>query len=245
METNDRDVKPTTTETKSQSNNGRLWAGLIVVAVGLVFLADALDLYVPDWLFSWKTLIIAIGLYVGAKQSFKFGGWLIPVAIGLIFIADEYVQDLYLKPYLIPAIIIGIGLYIIFKPRKKNGQDWKGMVYTETTADSQWESVSVFGGNKNIISKDFRGGEMVTIFGGSELNMTQADITGVVTIEVVQIFGSTKLIVPANWKIQTSELVSVFGGIDDKRQVNANQDDTKILNLKGASVFGGIDIRSY
>jgi predicted membrane protein len=244
METNDKGVKPAPTETKTESGNGRLWAGLIVVIVGLVFLAEALDVDVPDWLFSWKMLIIGIGLYVGAKQSFKPGGWLIPVAIGIVFIADEYIQDLYLKPYLIPAIIIGIGLYIIFKP-KKGSQPWKGAVYTETNSESQWESVSIFGGNKNVISKDFRGGEMVTIFGGSELNMTQADINGVVTIEVVQIFGGTKLIVPANWKIRTSELVSIFGGTDDKRQLNANQDDNKVLNLKGVSIFGGIDIRSY
>ena len=86
---------------------------------------------------------------------------------------------------------------------------------------------------------------MVTIFGGSELNMSQADINGVVTIEVVQIFGGTKLIVPSNWKIQTSELVSVFGGIDDKRQLTTSQDETKVLNLRGTSIFGGIDIRSY
>jgi predicted membrane protein len=244
METNDKSIKPAPTETKTENSNGRLWAGLIVVVVGLVFLAESLDVDVPDWLFSWKMLIIGIGLYVGAKQSFKPGGWLIPVAVGTVFIADEYLQDLYLKPYLIPVIIIGIGLYIIFKPRR-NGKPWRGAVYTETNSESLWESVSIFGGNKNVISKDFRGGEMVTIFGGSEINMTQADINGVVTIEVVQIFGGTKLIVPANWKIQTSELVSIFGSTDDKRQLNTNQDDTKVLNLKGVSIFGGIDIRSY
>lgn len=246
METYDKGVKPLPTEAKPESrNNGRLWSGLIIVAVGLLFLARELDFDLPHWIFSWKMIVVGIGLYVGAKQSFKPGGWMIAVAIGTIFIADEYIDEVYLKPYIIPAAIIAVGLYVIFKPKGKDKHDWKGAVYTETSAESHWESVSIFGGNKNVISKDFKGGEMVTIFGGSELNMSQADINGVVTIEIVQIFGGTKLIVPANWKIQTAELVSVFGGIDDKRPSTASADDAKVLRLIGTSIFGGIDIRSY
>ena len=55
-----------------------------------------------------------------------------------------------------------------------------------------------------------------------------------------------KLIVPANWEIQTTEIDTVFGGIEDKRPqqaVGTNPD--KVLILKGSVVFGGIDIRSY
>ena len=137
METYDKGTKPATTETKTESNNGRIWAGLIVIAVGLIFLAEAMDVDVPRWLFSWKMLIIGIGLYVGAKQSFRPGGWMIAIAVGAVFIADDFVHEIYLKPYLVPAIIIGNGLYINFRP-KKNRESWKGMDYTETTAESQW-----------------------------------------------------------------------------------------------------------
>lgn len=246
METYDKGVKPTPTESKPKSsNNGRLWAGLIVVVVGLLFLARSLRVDLPYWVFSWKTLIIGIGLYVGARQSFRPGGWMIAVLVGGVFIADDYLDELYLRPYIIPIIIIGIGLYIIFKPKKHDGHFWEQSNNVNLSSDELFESVSIFGGNKNVISKDFKGGEIVTIFGGSELNMTQADINGVVTLEVVQIFGGTKLIVPANWKVQSSEVVSVFGSVEDKRPPSPTTDTTKVLNIKGASVFGGIDIRSY
>jgi hypothetical protein len=244
METNNKGKQPAFTTAKTENSHGRLWAGLIIVAVGLIFLAEALDYDLPEWLFSWKTLVIGIGLYVGARQSFKPGGWMIAVAVGAVFIADEYLDELYLKPFLVPAIIIGIGLYMIFKPKKKENESWPDTSNT-THASGDLDSVSVFGSSKSIISKDFKGGDMVTIFGGSELNMMQADISGVVTVEVVQIFGGTKLIVPSHWRIKTSEVVSVFGGIDDKRPINTAPDDTKVLNLKGVSIFGGIDIRSY
>ncbi len=245
METYDKGVKPAPGTPIENNNNGRIWGGLIVVAIGVVLLAREMNVNVPEWLFTWKMLLIGIALYVGAKRSFKPGGWMIAVAVGSVFIIDDYVDEVYLKPYLIPAIVIGIGLYLIFKPKSKAGQFWKENTQTSNSPDSNWESVSIFGGNKNIISKDFKGGEMVTIFGGSELNMSQADINGVVTLEVVQVFGGTKLIVPANWKVQTSELVSILGGIDDKRPAPTNVDETKVLNVKGTSIFGGIDIRSY
>ncbi|GCC51104.1 hypothetical protein SanaruYs_13240 [Chryseotalea sanaruensis] len=244
MEAYDKGVKPTPS-TPNQNNNGRIWGGLIVVVIGVVLLAREMNLDLPEWLFTWKMLVIGIGLYVGAKNSFKPGGWMIAVLVGIVFIVDDYVYDVNLRPYLIPAIVIGIGLYLIFKPKSRAGQYWNEHTQTHSGTDGNWESVSIFGGNKNIISKDFKGGEMVTIFGGSEVNMSQADISGVVTLEVVQIFGGTKLIVPANWKVQTSEVVSILGGIDDKRPAPTNVDETKVLNIRGTSVFGGIDIRSY
>jgi hypothetical protein len=110
------------------------------------------------------------------------------------------------------------------------------------------DSVNIFGGlKKNIISKDFQGGEIVTIFGGSELNLTQADVTGRITLEVTQIFGGIKLIVPPHWRIQSEELVSIFGGVDDKRPILANPtyDEHRVLVLRGTNIFGGIDIKSY
>ena len=107
------------------------------------------------------------------------------------------------------------------------------------------ESVSIFGGvKKNIVSKDFRGGEIVNFFGGSEINLMQADINGRAHLEVVQVFGGTKIIVPSNWTVH-SEMVAIFGGIEDKRppQLNAAQD--KVLVIQGTSLFGGIDIKSF
>ena len=72
----------------------------------------------------------------------------------------------------------------------------------------------------------------------------QADIKGKVRLEVVQVFGGTKIIVPANWTIH-SEMVAIFGGIEDKRPPQLNSIPDKILIIEGTSVFGGIDIKSF
>jgi predicted membrane protein len=84
----------------------------------------------------------------------------------------------------------------------------------------------------------------VNFFGGSEINLMQADIKGRVKIEVVQVFGGTKIIVPANWIVQ-SEMLAIFGGIEDKRPPQLNTIPDKILIIEGTSIFGGIDIKSF
>lgn len=116
----------------------------------------------------------------------------------------------------------------------------------QATGDEIIDSVSIFGGTKrNIFSKNFKGGEIVNIMGGAEINLTHADINGVVELEVVQIFGGTKIIIPPTWDVN-SEMAAIFGGIDDKRsmaQVLPNR--SKVLIIKGTSVFGGIEIRNF
>lgn len=118
--------------------------------------------------------------------------------------------------------------------------------YKHAMGDDYLDAVSVFGGvKKTILSKDFKGGEIVNIFGGAELDFTLAEINGRVVIDIVQIFGGTKIIVPSHWKV-VSDLAAVFAGVDDKRIKNTAPLDTdKVLVLTGVSIFAGVDIRSY
>jgi len=114
-----------------------------------------------------------------------------------------------------------------------------------SSPDDYLDTVSVFGGvNKTILSKSFKGGDIVNIFGGTELDFTQADINGRVIVDITQIFGGTKIIIPSNWHV-VSDIAAVFAGVDDKRLRGPALDDNKILVLKGVSLFAGIDIRSY
>ncbi|HEY9533224.1 MAG TPA: DUF5668 domain-containing protein [Mucilaginibacter sp.] len=117
---------------------------------------------------------------------------------------------------------------------------------TNYTGDEHLDSVSVFGSNKKVIfSKNFQGGEIVNVMGGTELDFTQANINGRVYIDVTQIFGGTKLIVPSHWMV-VSNMAAVFAGVDDKRiRTNAPLDNNKILVLTGVSIFAGVDVRSY
>ncbi len=107
------------------------------------------------------------------------------------------------------------------------------------------DATAVFGGiNKNIISKNFKGGDITIFMGGAEINLSQADIQGTASLDITQIMGGTKLIVPSNWEVRT-QLTSVFGNIEDKRQNIGITNHQKVLIIDGTSVFGGIEIKNY
>lgn len=111
--------------------------------------------------------------------------------------------------------------------------------------DSWLDTVTIFSSvKKNVFSKNFKGGDIVSVFGGAEINLTQADFQGSIAIEVVQIFGGAKLIIPPHWQIR-SEMVAIFGGIDDKRPPQLTYDEDKVVVLHGTTIFGGIEIKSY
>lgn len=233
-------------------NSGRVMGGIVILLAGSLLLAYEMGLDLPRWFFSWKMLLIAIGLYIGARHNFRSWGWMIPIGIGLVFLAEDvfWEFDINIRPQIFwPIVIITIGLVMIFRPRRKKSDStsFSPIAVTNQGPDQGeiLDTVAVFGGTKkNILSKNFRGGDVVGFFGGSELNFMQADINGVAILDVTCVFGGTKLIVPSNWTIK-SEMVSIFGGIDDKRQMLTEADPNKTLVLEGTVVFGGMEIKSY
>lgn len=234
------------------STKGRIFSGIFVVVVGAVLMAKQVGVVFPQWMFTWEMLIVVIGLYTGIKHDFKHISWVILVAIGGILLIDDIFPQTQLENFLWPGLIIFVGLIMITTAgrRKERWKEWREKCrnYTgeEENRENMIDSVSVFGGvKKNVISKDFKGGEVTCVFGGAEINLSQADINGNVILEVTQVFGGCLLIIPANWEIQ-SEIVAVLGGIEDKRPVREhNTPSNKVLVLKGVTIFGGIDIKSF
>lgn len=233
------------------STKGRVFSGAFVVVVGLLLLAKQMGFELPSWLFTWEMLVIAIGVYTGIKHDFKHIGWLIPVAIGSVFLLSDIFPGTKLENYFWPALVIFIGIGMISSAgrRKERWKEWREKCQSypgEEVSDNMLDTVSVFGGiKKNIISKDFKGGEVTCVFGGAEINLSQADLHGNVVLEVTQVFGGTRLIIPANWEIQ-SEVVAVLGSIEDKRPVSGPfSGEKKTLILKGVTLLGGIDIKSF
>ncbi len=236
---------------------GRIIGGLIFILVGSLVFARKLGVMLPDWLFTWPMFLIAIGFYVGAKHNFKNPSWLVMVSIGLVFLMERFFPDIRIHEFFWPILLIAIGVFVIIKPNRPKHNFGEGFgksgasgmdCYTPTeTNENKIEITAIMGGVKRIvISKDFQGGEINCVMGGAEINLTQADIQGRTILEVNNILGGTKLVIPANWEV-ISEAMVVLGGIEDKRpMINESQrTPEKVLVIKGACVFGGIDIRSY
>jgi predicted membrane protein len=235
------------------------WLGLIVVAVGGLLLLDRLDYdLVPYWLISWKTLLIAIGVAIGLRKNFQGIGWIVLIIVGSFFLIEDIPGiDFEVRRYVFPVIVISIGLLILFrsvlsKSASEARKSWIGgdekksdFVSDSSSGDERVDITSIFGGSKRrIFSKNFRGGQMTAVFGGSDLDLSQADIQGTVVVDVVSVFGGVKLIVPANWEVK-SDISAILGGVEDKRRdPNAFSPEKKLV-LTGVCLFGGVEIKSY
>ncbi|AMP99464.1 Putative transmembrane protein [Pedobacter cryoconitis] len=279
---------------KYKNRSNRVWSGLILLIIGSVFLLRNFGIFIPDWIFSWPTVLILIGLVIGFKRRFHGGGWLMMVLIGGYFNVQN-LFDFNLTQYYIGAAFIILGLFVIFKPKKPGKNQWErkfeGFKWkdysnapadswgnppagntnpanpsaepapepnplhnqtsephasTQTTDNDYIDAVNVFsGGKQQIYSKNFKGGDVVSVFGGCELDLTQADFADHVSIEVVAIFGGVKLIIPPTWVVE-SQVSPIFGGFDDSRTINpVNSEPLKIITIKGVVLFGGVSISNF
>lgn len=236
----------------------RIWKGLILVTIGGLLLAYKMGAPIPHWVFSWPMLIIILGFLSGIKNRFHNRGSLIMMAIGAIFLIDETQPSFQFHIYIVPLLLISLGLIYILRPSKwkhRTMKDWRYNYYNDTTSvdksivtdDSEYIDINaVFGGvKKNVLSKNFKGGEINSFMGGSEVNLMQADIKQQIVLVINNMFGGTKLIVPSNWDIK-NEVTAIFGGVEDKRSlVSITPDPGKIMIIKGSCIFGGIEVNNY
>jgi predicted membrane protein len=244
--------------------------GIVLLLAGALLVARAMGVWIPDFLLSWQMILIAVGLSIGIGSRFKNIGFIFPLAVGSIFLFKEYYPDFFPENFLLPAILIFAGIVLIFKPANRYSR-WRGFPYsvdeekinepaTEATekekpadfstntntwrSDDRLQETAVFGNiRKTLITKNFVGGEVSSVFGSAEVNLLQADMVQEARLELNAVFGSIKLIVPAHWQVKM-ETTAVLGGIDDKRSKHAIYSD-KVLRLEGNAVFGGIQIESH
>lgn len=180
-------------------------------------------------------LLIVLGLFLGFRHNFQKPAWIILVLIGTVFLVEDMIESFDLHIYFWPVMLIGLGVWMMLKPRRDYPRrfDRKTEVAGEVTANPPQnhsfstgyatdgtqpreeivDVTAILGGiKKNIISKNFRGGEVVSVFGGTELNLTQADMQQPAVLEATQIFGGTTLIIPPHWEIK-SEMVAILGAL--------------------------------
>jgi|SRR5688572_27197524 hypothetical protein len=112
------------TQTPNAPDNGktdkfsdRKLAGIFLLGIGGVLLADRFGAALPHWLFTWQMIAIVAGLYMGAKHRFRDFGWLIPIAVGVVFLANDYVEGFSIGHFFWPIIIIAFGLSMILSRR--------------------------------------------------------------------------------------------------------------------------------
>jgi len=98
---------------------------------------------------------------------------------------------------------------------------------------------------KRVLSKNFRGGKAFALFGGMEIDLSQADLGENPVLDVEISFSGLKLILPPHWDVQL-DVTSMLAGVEDKRVYpQTTADASKVLIIRGTVVIGGLEIKSF
>lgn len=114
--------------------------------------------------------------------------------------------------------------------------------YGAENVDDTDTVVNIFGGSNRsgtwAVPKEIR---VISIFGGSEIDFTDATFTSPnVTVKVLCIFGGENIYVPENINV-VSKAFCIFGGIDNKAPSIASR-QAPTVTIEGLVLFGGVDI---
>ncbi len=235
---------------RNHPNNVRIIIGIVFLTLGALLFADRLDIIPFAWnkyIFTWQSLLILIGLISLAKNESRTTG-LVLIAIGGFFLTAKILGYHYpIKYFFWPTVFVAIGLIMIFQKGGHIRNSKFGFSKGVTDMDII-DDVAIFGGSEQkITSKNFRGGKVSNIFGGSTFDLSDADLApGRNVLDMFCLFGGSKIIVPAGWRVKI-EVTAIFGGYNDKRRQAPRTDEVveRELVLRGVVIFGGGEIKSY
>jgi predicted membrane protein len=224
--------------------------GVLVIAAGLLLLArntGLLNHTVARIVFSWEMLLIAIGVInIFWRQSFWSGVILIGLG-GFFLLVNFYHMPFSTWKLFFPALIILIGIQMITGASHFRKRFAKQPMFNHNIGNEDFfEDIAIFGGGeRKVVTPNFKGGRMVAAFGGSKIDLSHSSVSvgEKPIIEVVCIFGGTALLVPADWNVKM-EVFNIFGGYVDKR-ITSIVDPNKTIIIKGVTIFGGGEVKSF
>ncbi len=217
----------------------RLIIGIMLVFVGaLLFLrnSEMFDFIIPEFVLQWQFFFILFGLLFFFLAQNK--------TVGSVFIGIGLFN---LYPELWPLIFVAIGAYIIFGANKKRRSSDSNNISDSEMSFNVVEQISIFGGGTKFVnSNSFKGGSIISIFGGSEVNLTGSKLAdGDHVLDTISVFGGCTIIVPKEWNV-IIDVFPLFGGFGDKRMRDPNlvYDQSKTLLIKGIALFGGGEVKT-
>ncbi|MDR0815201.1 MAG: cell wall-active antibiotics response protein [Bacteroidales bacterium] len=219
----------------------------LVMLIGLVTLFSR-----RGWF--WGVLLFVVGgafllpkLHIAGLNQVMIGnGWSIGLIVGGILILCK---TLFGKRHYHCHADANFG---DFHEKMKNHKEWHQHTRRRWEQKQQRKSEAgfiernfVFGGaSEKINFQDFKGGDINCVFGGVELDLSDAKLAeGVHTLEINTVFGGVSLFIPVEWNIEIQQS-QVFGRfVDNRPKPGFEVNEHSRLILEVTSVFGGGEIQ--
>jgi len=233
---------------RTSGRGGHAVIGLVLILVGVGLAAHIMDWFpraIERVIFNWEMILIVLGIIFIASRNDQTTGWIL-LLIGLVFLVPDLVHIPYpLRKLFWPAMFVIFGVVLLVRGQSIRSSKAPNASYDPN--DTYLNDVSIFGGGEKVISaKNFAGGKITAVFGGSNIDLRQANLAqGTQVIDVLCLFGGSNLMVPPGWDVRV-EVVSILGGFSDKRQHfgEPQKEVGKTLVIRGLAMFGGGELKN-
>jgi hypothetical protein len=214
----------------------QLVPGGILLVLGALFLLDALDVadagsIIGDW---WPLVIVAIGLVRLLDRPTDLPGGLTTVAIGAVLLGFTLdVVDAAFLSIAWPVVLIVLGLYLVLSRGSR----------APAGVDAVSATVVLSGRTLTPQSDRFRGGSLVAVFGGIDLDLRGSELAPEgAHLDVTVAFGGVDIKVPPGWRVRTYG-PAIFGGYDNHAQDQHLPADAPSLDVRVVAAFGGAEVK--
>lgn len=221
--------------------NSIVW-GLALLAVSAVLILNAFEITNIEIFFDgWWTLFIIVPSLVGLFNGHDKTANIIGLLIGtFLLLSCQNILDFDIMwKLIVPVIIAVIGIKMIFGGIGGN----KGFIKSiEVNRDDIKTGFAAFSGQDIRFDNEiFKGAELTAVFGGIKCDLRNAVFESDTVINACCIFGGADIFLPDDVNIKVNSN-SFFGGIDNKKHQNSN-DNQYTVYLNGTCIFGGVDVK--
>jgi predicted membrane protein len=248
---------------------GSLFALLLIVAGGLLFLDNLGFVPLGDIRAYWPLWMVVWGIFIMDKTRSSIGNvWAIALIVSGILLILGNLNIIHVNGGIVwPVMLIAFGVTMLMRPMQMG--EWRGQIRLaaaerrrerrahfhrgfgtpeEFHGNELNESVVFSSVSRRVDTQQFEGGKLDTVFGSIEIDLTGASITSpqrVAYIKANAVFGGIEILVPRTWKVDMKS-AAVFGGCED-RTVPPRPEagfEPVTLVVTGGAVFGGLQIRN-
>lgn len=208
---------------------------LLVILGGVLLILHATGVIQLTLFKGWWTLFIILPTLISMIGNRINSGHFFFLGLGVILLlnANGLLAGMNVWLLIIGLLVVTIGLGILFS-RHASSQP----KVDQSDKASYW---AVFSGNEaQNSSKDFKGADLTAIFGGLELDLRGAYLTGDAQINCTAVFGGIEVYVPANFNVVVSG-TPIFGGYNDGVK-RSGDPSLPTLYINCFAAFGGVDV---
>lgn len=243
-----------------RSQGGRITArvvvGVFIILLGLAFTLDNFGVPLGGLLRGvllkgWPVVFVVagIGRLLEPGDGCRTPGGYIWIAVGLALLGDNF--GLFEIGRVWPLGLVLIGVMLVWRAYVPPGHARAPRVEPRAAGDAgdttqRLELLVILGGTRRTCSaRDFRGGSLLAIMGGADVDLYEADIaSGEAVLEVFTWWGGIEIRVPRHWEVVNRGLPILGGFIDSTTAPESREAPRPRLIVTGLAVMGGVEIKN-